>query len=196
MSSSPGSDRNPWWKNPAITIPAAATVLAAIVGGIVTAAVQPGNSSGSSTASGSARPTGPISPVPTSTVTSPGVAVLWRHAINLPYEYGVDIDSPTPNSASTSSTDIDFYTAVYQGNEPGFSFGTDTVGLAKMANPSYQQCQDAIETNAIDSAYTTQVGQTVCLKSGNAYPHVAAIQVMKWDSGSMDMVVNVTVWNR
>jgi hypothetical protein len=114
--------------------------------------------------------------------------------INLPYEYGVDIDSPTPNSASIPNPNIDFYTAIYVDNEPGFSFGNSMAGLAKTASPSYQQCIDAIGTNAVSSSYNAQLGQTICVKSGSAYPHVAAIRVVKWDPNSKDMVVNVVVW--
>lgn len=202
------ADSGSWWRNPVITVPAIAAILAAILGGVVTAILQSGSSSSSggspspSGASATVQPTGPTSSVPNNTTnppnpaqTSSSSAALWRHMINLPYEHGVDIDSPTPNSASIPNPNIDFYTAIYINNEPGFSFGSSTAGLAETSSPSYQQCIDAIGTNAISSSsYTTQVGQTICVKSGSAYPHVAVIRVVKWDPNSMNMVVNVTVW--
>ena len=60
--------------------------------------------------------------------------------------------------------------------------------------PSYSECRDAIETNAISSSYTAKIGQTICMQSNAAYPGLAAVHVLKWDSNSWDMVVDVTVW--
>jgi hypothetical protein len=86
MSAGYGSNHRPWWKNPKITVPAVVAILAAIIGPLLTATLQPRNttaSAGSSpTINGSSPPvtlpttssssmTASISPVPTSPSATP-----------------------------------------------------------------------------------------------------------------------------
>src|SRR5690348_7403904 len=86
MSAGYGSNHRPWWKNPKITVPAVVAILAAIIGPLLTATLQPRNttaSAGSSpTINGSSPPvtlpttssssmTASSSPVPTSPSATP-----------------------------------------------------------------------------------------------------------------------------
>jgi hypothetical protein len=113
----------------------------------------------------------------------------------MPYTYQLDIDASSPKVIQVGQ-EGDISTATFGDGNPGFNLsGQGSAGALVSTKASFAACRDSLDTNALNSSFSTRVGRTVCVESSaNQGPHLAAIKVLAWSNESFEMDIDVLVW--
>jgi len=185
----PPEEQRPWWRRPAVLIPALATLLAAVLGPLATATLSGGPSAPAGTGSVPPTRTGgrsasvssgtsPATPSPTAWV------VDWTGTfeIGLP---GVDFDDQPPGAAAAD---------VYYNGSLATSDTTTMATWPHPSAPTATQCDDWVRTHPDPTIPTVTVGEQICLRTMQGRAVVLRVDGLSDPQSPPGITTEVTVW--